>query len=63
MELLPYGRDIPRANATSHLLWPDAHRVHHLRQRSLSSLLEPDELRALVRSFEKLIRFMDEQPV
>jgi len=29
----------------------------------LSSLLEPDELRALVRSFEKLIRFMDEQPV
>jgi len=27
------------------------------------STLEPDELRALVRSFEKLIRFVDESPV
>ena len=27
------------------------------------SSLEPDELRALVRSFEKLIRFVDERPV
>jgi MarR family transcriptional regulator, 2-MHQ and catechol-resistance regulon repressor len=39
-----------------------ARRRHQEVVAGFVSTLEPDELRALVRSFEKLIRFMDEQP-
>jgi DNA-binding MarR family transcriptional regulator len=40
-----------------------ARRRHQAVVTGLVSTLEPDELKALVRSFEKLIRFMDGSPV
>jgi len=44
-------------------LYTAARRRHQELVNAIDSLLEPDEVRVLVRSFDKLARFMDQQGV